>query len=53
MRWDSEESLRFFAKPVLSGRRFFAALRMTRSEGLRMTSECLLINLVRSNLNGC
>ena len=35
---DSEGS-RFFAEPVLSGTRFFATLRMTRSEGLRMTGE--------------
>ncbi len=29
---------RFFAEPALSGnRRFFAALRMTKGEGLRMT----------------
>ncbi|MBA7503467.1 hypothetical protein ES706_02078 [subsurface metagenome] len=31
------EGSRFFAEPVLSGVRFFAMLRMTRGEGLRMT----------------
>jgi hypothetical protein len=29
--------IRFFAEPVLSDMRSFALLRMTRSEGLRMT----------------
>jgi len=29
----------FFAEPVLSGVRFFATLRMTRGEGLRMTGR--------------
>jgi len=29
--------MRFFAEPVLSAVRFFAALRMTKGGGLRMT----------------
>jgi hypothetical protein len=35
---DSEGS-RFFAEPVLSTMRFFATLRMTGGEGLRMTNR--------------
>jgi hypothetical protein len=31
------EGARFLAEPVLSNMRFFATLRMTGSEGLRMT----------------
>ena len=38
MNLDDEESLRFFAEFTLSGIRFFASLRMTRSEGLRVTT---------------
>ena len=40
MNLDDEESQRFFAEFTLSGVRFFASLRMTRSEGLRMTTGC-------------
>ena len=38
MNLDNEESLRFFTGFTLSGIRFFASLRMTRSEGLRVTT---------------
>jgi hypothetical protein len=31
--------MRFFAEFTLSGPRFFATLRMTRREGLRMTGK--------------
>jgi hypothetical protein len=38
----SEASLRFFVEPVLSKTtRFFASLRMTEGEGLRMTDKTL------------
>jgi len=40
MNLDDEESLRSFAEFTLSGVRFFASLRMTRGEGLRMTNQC-------------
>jgi hypothetical protein len=35
----SKRTRRFFPEPVLSDMRFFASLRMTRSEGLRMTKQ--------------
>jgi len=35
----SEDSLRFFAEPVLSGVRFSTMLRMTGGEGLRAYSK--------------
>jgi len=34
----NEESQGFFAEFILSGVRFFATLRMTRNEGVRMTT---------------
>jgi len=44
---DDEESLRFFAEFTLSGVRFFATLRMTGSEELRMTPHSVIARLTK------